>query len=170
MLGRNVTFKTLLRLAGVLCLLWSIYHIFQIATFPVSEVNSNSYLIQSDRNFALFLMARKGLHWFLAAGVLLMCFSFERARVAYWGLQVSLWIVGFGIWYLVNNSFDSWTQNPMGLLLTILCSIVLLALYKPITFLFTKMMRSHVLVKPQVKDERFEEYELQVQGHVNKDD
>jgi hypothetical protein len=175
MLGKSITFKTLLRIAGVLCSLWVLYRGFSIATMPVTVVNSDSpqqsfYLIQTDWLIALFLMAHESLHWFLAAAVLLLSFSFERIRVAYWGLQVSLWIVGTGIWYLVNNTFDPWPQAPMWLLITIVCSIVLLVLYKPITFLLTKMMRPHVLVKAQVKDEQFEEYELQVQRHINKDD
>ena len=175
MLGKSITFKTLLRIAGVLCLLWALYNIFRIALMPVTTGNYDApqqsfYLIQTDWLTALFLMARENVHWFLAAAVLLLSFSFERVKVAYWSMQVSLWIAGLSIWYLVNNTFDPWPQNPMWLLITILCLIVLLALYKPITFLLTKMMRPHVLVKAQVKNEQFEEYELQVQRHINKDD
>ena len=175
MLSKNITFKTLLRVVGVLCLLWALYNIFRIALMPTTETYPDSsqqtfYLIQSDWLIALFLMAHEGLHWFLAAAVLLLSFSFERVRVAYWSMQVSLWLVGLSIWYFVSNAFDQWPQNPMWLLITILCSIVLLALYKPITFLLKKIMRPNVKVKAQVKDEQFEEYELQVQRHINKDD
>ena len=158
MLGKSITFKTLLRVVGVLCLLWVLYNIFRIALMPVTTGNYDApqksfYLIQTDWPIALFLMTYAGLHWFLAAAVLLLSFSFERVRVAYWSIQVSLWIVGLSIWYLVNNTFDPWPENPTWLLLTILCSIVLLALYIPLISLLTKIMRPHVPVQAQVKDE-----------------
>ena len=172
MLGKSITFKTLLRVAGVLCLLWVLYRAFSIATMPTMDGSSQQtyYLIQTDWPIALFLMMYGGLHWFLAAAVLLLSFSFELAIVAYLGIQVSLWIVGLSIWYYTNNFFDPWPQNPIWLLITIACSVVLLALYKPLMFLLNKIMRPRVAVQPQVKDERFEESELQTQMHVNKDD
>ncbi len=104
------------------------------------------------------------LHWFLAAAIVLFSLSIGRARVVYLSLQVSLWIIGLSIWDYTNNSFDPWPQIPCG------CLLLLLALYKPIVFLLNKMMRPRPAVqRPQVKDEQFEGYEVQVQRHTNED-
>ena len=114
MLGKSITFKALLRVAGVLCLLWVIYQAFSIATMPTSDGSSQqtNYLIQTDWPLALYLMIYAHLHWFLAAAIILLSLSIGRARVIYLGFQVSLWIIGLSIWDYTNNSFDPWPLNP----------------------------------------------------------
>lgn len=141
MLGRSITYQVLLRVAGVLLLLWALYLVVQISIQP--NYAGDSYvgpLIQYQFQIALWLFFIEGAFFLAAAAVLLLGFSLRRPRVAYWSIQVAVWFVGISLWYKFNQAFDPLPQYPLWLIVTVICSLILLALYKPVMSLIRKLV------------------------------
>jgi len=140
MLGRSITYQVLLRVAGILLLLWALYVTFQIAT-QQAYVGDSYVGLQIQYNFEetmLFILGA-GVLLLAAAAVLFLGFSLRRLRVAYWSIQVALWFAGISLWYKFNQSFDPLPQDPLWLIVTVICSVILLALYKPVIHLIRKL-------------------------------
>jgi hypothetical protein len=160
MLNKVIRFSTLLRIVGVLCLLWAVFLAARIAFIPTNDIGDPSaqasYLIVTIPVFALGLIIERGILWYAAAGVLLLGFGSQRARLAYWSIQVALWLVGITLWYQLNHAFAPPPQSPLVIIITLLCSLALLALYKPIISLLTKIIRPF---KREVKEEPAHVYE-----------
>ncbi|MGB8344205.1 MAG: hypothetical protein WCD86_04935 [Ktedonobacteraceae bacterium] len=127
MLGRSITYRLLLRVAGILLLLWALYVAFQIAT-------QQSYV-----GDAMLFILGAGVLLLAAAAILLLGFSFRHPPVVYWSIQVALWFAGISLWYKFNQAFVPWPQNPLWLIVTVICSVILLALYKPVIHLIRKL-------------------------------
>jgi len=140
MLGRSI-YRLLLRITGILLLLWALYVAFQIAT--QQSYAGDSYvgpLIQSRFQDAIWLFFIEGAFFLAAAAVLSLGFSFRHPHVAYWSIQVALWFAGISLWYKFNQSFDPLPQDPLWLIVTVICSVLLLALYKPLLYLIRKLV------------------------------
>jgi len=141
MLGKSITYRLLLRVAGALLLLWALYLVFQIAT-QQAYVGDSYVGLQIQYNFEetmLFILGA-GVLLLAAAAVLFLGFSLRRPRVAYWSIQVALWFTGISLWYKFNQAFVPLPQNPLWLIVTVICSVILLALYKPVMRLVRKMV------------------------------
>lgn len=150
MLGRTITYRLLLRAAGILLLLWALYLVFQIATEPTYAYypggsTFSGPLIQYSFNDTIFNILWEEVLLPAAISVLLLGFSFRYPLVAYWSSQLALWLAGISLWYRFNNIFNPWPQNPLWLVVTVICSALLFALYKPVMRLIRK------LVPPQRK-------------------
>jgi hypothetical protein len=133
MLNRSITYRSLLRIAGALFLLWAFYQTFRIATIQVYE-NSNTfwrYQIEVSATDTLFNIAWYGVLFFVAAGLLLLGLSSRHMHIAYWSVQVTVWLVGVSLWYRSNHEFNPFPLDSFWLIVTVICSLGLLALYKP---------------------------------------
>lgn len=95
----------------------------------------------------LFGFASPGPLLWVGLGILCVSLTTRRALVAYLGLQIALWMISASVWdpilWLQNS-----TQYGLGaispfFLVTLALSLVLLALYKPVTH------GLRVLVMPQ---------------------
>lgn len=157
MLNKSITYRLLLRVAGILLLLWTLYMVFQIATEPVHEIFSGGVsdtrlLIQISVGVTIFNILYAGVLFLAAAGVLLLGFSFRHPRVAYWCIQVALWFAGISLWYKFSQFFDPLPQDPLWLIITVICSFLLLALYKPVMGLISKLVlpkRKRPTIRPK---------------------
>jgi len=141
MLGRAITYRLLLRVAGILLLLWALYIAFQIAT--QRSYVGDTYVgqqIQYSFQLTMFFILDAGVLFLVAATVLLLGFSLRRPRVVYWSIQLAVWLAGISLWYKFNYTFNPWPQNPLWLIVTVICSALLFALYKPILYLIRKLV------------------------------
>lgn len=141
MLGRSIAYRLLLRVAGILLLLWALYVAFQIAT--QQSYVGDSYvglLIQYRFGDAMLFILEAGVLLLAAAAILLLGFSFRHPPVVYWGIQLAVWLAGISLWYSFNYIFDPLPQDPLWLVVTVVCSLVLFALYKPVLSLIRKLV------------------------------
>lgn len=133
MLSRSITYRSLLRIVGALFLLWALYQAFRIATIQVYE-NSDTfwhYQIEVSVTDTLFNIVFYGVLFFVAAGLLLLAVSSQQVHIAYWGIQAAIWLGGISFWYHSNSEFNPFPLNPFWIIVTVICSLGLLALYKP---------------------------------------
>jgi len=133
MLNRSITYRSLLRIVGALFLLWALYQALSIATSHVYE-NGNTfwrYQIEVSITETLYTIAWYGVLLFVAVGVLLLAVSSRHVNLAYWGIQGAVWLGGISFWYHSNSEFNPFPLNPFWIIVTVICSLVLLALYKP---------------------------------------
>lgn len=147
MLDRSITYRLLLRIAGILFLLWALYSAFRIAAAPVQEIFADGgsdvrLQIEISLTDTLFDIVYWGVLFFVAAGILLLGGSSRRLRIAYGSIQLAVWLVGISLWYRSNNTFDPYPLNPFWIIVTAICSMVLLALYKPTLHLLRKVVMS----------------------------
>lgn len=146
MLNRSITYKGLLRVAGVLLLLWALYSALRIATEPIGETfadGSSDVRLQIQISFTetLFSIVYFGGGLFsVAAGILLLGLSSGRSSIAYWSIQGAIWLAGISVWYRSNGTFNPFPVDAFWIIVTLLCSLALLALYKPLVYLLRKLL------------------------------
>ena len=76
------------------------------------------------------------------AGLLLLLYG--RPRLAYWSLQLALWLVSMSFWSSLAMAFN---QNGIEIpgsftpffWITLVCSLILLAAYKPVLAVLKKL-------------------------------
>ncbi len=98
-------FKYLLRIVAVVFILWGLYQAYTIVSSQVVDVREPGFGYFFSRigyfpfpsllGFALIFSSLK----YIAIGVLLLSFSSFRPNVAYWGFQVTVWLVVVSMWY-----------------------------------------------------------------------
>ena len=64
----------------------------------------------------------------------------SKAYIGYWSFHLAIWLVGLSAWYRFNSVFLPWPANPVWLIVTLVTSLVLLILYKPITSILRKLV------------------------------
>lgn len=92
----------------------------------------------------LGLLTPGSLLW---VGLVVLCASVasRRALVAYGGLQAALWMISLSVWnpilWLVDASHTHYGLNGAGpfFLVTLALSLILVALYKPVTHGLTRL-------------------------------
>jgi hypothetical protein len=73
--------------------------------------------------------------------------SFLRVRLVYWSLQFAVWLTGINIWFQQNNETDVRLIPPFAtpysfwpqMVITLLCSLLLLVLYVPLIHLLRRI-------------------------------
>ena len=146
MLNRTLTLRFLLRIAGLLLLLWALYVAIRVATEPIGETFANGTTdvrlqIQISLTDTLFSMVYFGGVLFLvAAGLLLLGLSSRRVSIAYMSIQGALWLAGISVWYRSNGTFNPYPLDAFWISVTLICSLALLALSKPLVFFLRKLM------------------------------
>jgi hypothetical protein len=139
MFHREVPYKRLAFLAGVLLLLLSLYQAFIIVTMPFSGSGDGVSHILLFANFpeACIEVLSAGALTPLAVSILLFGISSSHVKTTYWCLQAAIWLGGISLWFrsdglytpvlgvLLPSHFFPW------MVLAILCSLFLLLAYKP---------------------------------------
>ena len=145
MSNRLATSRILLRILGILLILLSLYYILRIAVRPLfGGVPYNVHLqplITTSVTETLWTILWAGPLVFLAGGLILLSLSFRYVHIAYWSLQIAVWLVGLTAWFAFNHEFTPLPVNPTWLIITIIISLLLLVLYKPVMYLLPKLMR-----------------------------
>lgn len=147
MLDKSITYRLLLRIAGILFLLWALYSAFRIVTAPVQEIFAGGgsdvrLQIEISLTDTLFDIVYSGVFFSVAAAIFFFGVSSRRLSIAYWSIQLAVWLVGISLWYRSNGTFDPYPLNPFWIIVTAICSMVLLALYKPAILLLRKVVTS----------------------------
>src|SRR5579863_8728807 len=81
-----------------------------------------------------------GVLSFVAAGPLLLGLSSHHVLFAYMSIQGALWLAGISVWYRSNGTFNPYPLDAFWIIVTLICSLTLLALYKPLVFFLRKLM------------------------------
>ena len=172
MLQRTVTYLSLIRILGACLLLYGLYVIALALTCQIEVNGAHQYAGATIfehplgvANFLLFggffpgnpivpvptqsltplgLLTPGPLMWI---GLAIVCVSLasRRARVAYGGLQVALWMISVSLWnpilWLFDASHTHYGLNSAGpfFLVTLALSLILVALYKPVTYGLTRL-------------------------------
>ena len=147
MLHKSLPYITLFRIAGILFLIFGLYHVYTVA----------SLLLGSGENIPGTIIAVLGPFGgefpygapliYIAIGLLCLGLSSARAKIAYWSLQLAVWLTGLNLWYQQQSGIAVRLLPPFAtpttfwprMALTLLCSLLLLALYIPITRLLKKL-------------------------------
>jgi hypothetical protein len=167
MLNRSVFYKSLLRIVGILFLLYGIYLIVRILTAqntPPGVLEPSGPLIFADPGIVCLYVLYGGfrignalpsLHlldsflsplFYVGIGIFLLGLVSMKVKVTYWCLQLTLWFIclsfWFPVWFLlgynsVAPSVDGFTPF---FLVTLVLSLSLFALYKPVIHLLRKIV------------------------------
>jgi hypothetical protein len=167
MLAKYVLYKSLLRILAVMFILWGFYQAYNIVSSQTVEVRGGfvvqyffsriGYLpLPSLIFFALIFGALE----YFAGGLLLFGLSSLQVDVAYWTLQLTLWLLGIALWYqqaflLGSGIYDNLVPFDLKLtslwpwiVLSLICSLTLFILYVPVVrllkWLFESIKTVHV--------------------------
>jgi hypothetical protein len=129
-------------------LLLATFYILRIAVRPLFGPFLGNYpenfqpqaLITISFTQTLIEILYEGPLVFLAVGLLCLSLSFKKAYIGYWSFHLTIWLVGLSAWYRFNSVFLPWPANPIWLIVTLVTSLVLLILYKPITSILRKLV------------------------------
>jgi hypothetical protein len=148
MLHRSVPYRPLFLVAGLLFVVFGLYHALSIA-FSLAGANVSGILIG-----ILGLYGGEfpygGSFIYIGLGVFWLGLGSMRAKLAYWSLQVAVWLVGLSLWYEQGGAIavrlvpvlatprSFWPQ----MMITLICSLLLFALYIPLTRLFTRLLQA----------------------------
>jgi hypothetical protein len=150
MLHKSVSYKALFRVAGLLFIAFGLYHALSVAFS----------LAGAGENVSGILIAILGLYGgefpyggafiYIGLGLFLLGLGSVRAKLAYWSLQVAVWLIGISLWYEQTGVTDVrlvpvfatplsfWPQ----MVITLICSLLLFALYIPLTRLLARLLEA----------------------------
>lgn len=164
MLRKTITYKSLIRIIGILFMLLSVYCFCSVA-LNHTEAIENGVTIYSgpeigesvSRTILDVLWLRGGYYgslfsWggtltYMGIGILLVGLSTMKTKVAYWTLQAAIWLIGINLWYQyggggVSNSIISFLVTPLSLwpwmIIVLAISFVLMATYIPVVRLLNR--------------------------------
>ncbi|HEX4203895.1 MAG TPA: hypothetical protein VHZ51_06795 [Ktedonobacteraceae bacterium] len=143
MIHREVPYKRFAFIAGALLLLLALYQAFNVASAPFSANGSaqSGYFIFVQPAGALLTMLSTGVLTPLAVAVLLLGVAAPRITITYWCIQAALWLAGISFWYQSGNTSTGQVPNMWPwLILTLVCSLLLLVSYKLVIQLFAKYL------------------------------
>ena len=152
MLNKSISYKALLRIVGILFIAFGLYCALSIIFSPL-EADSNLSRTLLDilwfrgpyvygGNFSY-----GGMLIYVGLGLFFLGLSSMRVTIAYWSMQVAVWLIGINLWYQQNGQTDVqlvpvlatpvtfWPQ----MVITLICSLLLFALYIPLTRLLKKL-------------------------------
>ncbi|HLI08305.1 MAG TPA: hypothetical protein VKV40_17205 [Ktedonobacteraceae bacterium] len=147
MLHKSVPFTVLFRVAGILFLVFGLYHAYTVASVTLGggeDIPGTLIAILGpfggDFPYGAPLI-------YIAFGLFCLGLSSTRAKLAYWGLQLACWLTGLNLWYQQHNEITVHLIPPFAtpttfwpqMVITLLCSLLLLALYIPIIRLLNKL-------------------------------
>ncbi len=177
MLRLSVSYKLLLRIAGLLLLLYGLFWVVS-ALFVQTDVSGDQHYIgpllfwDSGQILAyifygLPLLANPVLGgWFhgfvlpgpllyVSIGLFLLTLSTLRPRLAYGSLQMALWLVSMSFWSSLALAFNQNGIEVPGSFtpffwITLVCSLVLLATYKPVLAVLKKLCTLPTISPPEM--------------------
>ncbi|GER91497.1 hypothetical protein KDW_56590 [Dictyobacter vulcani] len=146
MLRRILTYQTILRVLGIIFILLGVYWTIQVTIIFSQSARSTSLLFE-------LLWARialigdwqtffhfGGILTYYGLGILFLGISTGKVGISYICLQVAVWCIGINTWYQSAGAFGPHLfgviitpDNFFWAIMTLLCSLLLLILYVPIT-------------------------------------
>lgn len=147
MFHKSLSYIALFRIAGMLFLIFGLYHAYTVA----------SVLLTGGENIPGTLIGVLGPFGgefpygapliYIAIGLLCLGLSSTRAKIAYWSLQLAVWLTGINLWYQQQGRIEVRLLPPLAtpttfwpqMVITLLCSLLLLALYIPVTRLLKRL-------------------------------
>lgn len=179
MLHLSVSYKTLLRIAGLLLLLYGLYWVIRALFVQIDVGGSVEYSgpvvfwdageVLSYIFYGLPLLGNPTLGGFNAHfvpgpilyvgfGLLLLALSTRWPHVSYWGLQVAFWLGSMSCWGGLAMAFDTNGFDVPGSFtpffwITLVCSLLLLAAYLPLLALLRKLNARLAVRPPQQQAE-----------------
>lgn len=165
MLQKSLSYKSILRIVGIVLLLYGLYWVVRDFTVQVVVVGDQQYsgaLIFWDPGEVWttifygdgFLFA-PGPLFYVGIGLFLLALTTKRISIAYLTLQVALWLVSMSFWHrsalLLNvQGIDVPASFAPFFWGTLALSLALLAAYKPIAHLMRKLFDTPAETGPQV--------------------
>jgi hypothetical protein len=165
MLQKSLSYKSILRIVGIVLLLYGLYWVIRDFTAQVVVVGDQQYsgaLIFWDPGEVWttifygdgFLFA-PGPLFYVGIGLFLLALTTRRIIIAYVSLQVALWLVSMSFWirsalFLNPRYVDVPASFTPFFWATLALSLVLLAAYKPITHLMLKLFGTPLETGPRV--------------------
>lgn len=147
MLHKSLSYKVLFRVAGVLFLALGLYRAVNIAFSPAESGNNLSRIL-------LDILGPYGGEFpygaafvYVGLGILFLGLGSMRVRIAYWSLQIAVWLIGISFWYEQQSRTAVQLVPPLAtpttfwpqMAITLICSLLLFALYIPLTHLLRKL-------------------------------
>jgi hypothetical protein len=171
MFNRSVSYKSLLRIAGILFLFYGGYLIARALTAQIVVSGDMEYsgpiifvfpgevwtyifyggwldgnaILPSLHLFDSFLLPffQPGPLLYVGIGIFLLGLASMGVKVAYWCFQVTLWFIclsfWFPVWFLLGYHSVAPDVFTPFFLVTLVLSLALLVLYKPVTHLLRKL-------------------------------
>lgn len=149
MLRRFLRYRSMWCGLGVVCLVLGILGAINIVLARSALPSVSASLLLSDLLWWRGYISGLGLGGvltYIGIGIFLLGLSSGRGRAAYWCLQAATWCVGLNTWYQHAGSWGPSSlgfimpTNLLGFVITLACSLVLLAAYVPITRLFSQLL------------------------------
>jgi hypothetical protein len=147
MLHKSLSYLILFRIAGILFIVLGLYHAYTVASMTLGAgENIPGTLIDILGPFGGEFPYGAPLIY-IAVGLFFLGLSSTRVKIAYWSLQLAVWLTGINLWYQQNGETDVQLLPPFAtplsfwpqMVITLLCSLLLLALYIPITRLLRRL-------------------------------
>lgn len=140
MLHRSMPYMTLFRLGGFIIIAMALFQAFNVANRPFIAAGAAQAhpLIMVNVVEAVIEMIYAGVFLMLAAAIFFLGVGSRRVNLAYWCLQLAVWLGGISIWYQQSTDLRA---SPLAdisrpatpwpwLVLTVVCSLALLGGYK----------------------------------------
>ena len=162
---KSLSFKSILRIVGIVLILYGLYWVIRDLTVQTVVGGSEQYsgaLIFWDPGEVLtsifygdgFSFA-PGPLFYVSIGLFLLALTTGRIILAYASLQVVLWFVSMSLWHQ-----SAFALNPQGInvpasftpffWVTLALSLALLAAYRPVTHLIRKLIGTSLVTGPQI--------------------
>ena len=147
MFHKSLSYIILFRIAGILFLLFGLYHAYTVAsvTLGAGENISGTVLAILGPFGGEFPYGAPLIY--IALGLFGLGLSSGKAKIAYWSLQLALWLTGINLWYQQQGRIEVRLLPPLAtpatfwpcMVITLLCSLLLLALSIPVIHLLKRL-------------------------------
>ena len=140
-MSRFSIYKLIMLLICLLLFVWAIVVAVPIAITPVlpNGVSQQfTFLTLDSPGLVLNLITHRGTFWYVVVGLFFLCFGLQKPRVSYWCTQLTIWLVSISIWYQLISS--PYPPPTLWIVVTALCSLILLICYKPVLSVFQKAL------------------------------
>jgi hypothetical protein len=163
MLHRPMPYMLLLRAAGILLILLALFQIYSVASrpFALTGLAQTRPLILVDPAEAVVEMLYAEVFQMLGVAILFLSIVSLRVKLAYWSLQLAVWLGGISLWYQQSTNWRatpiaglSWPASPWPwLMLTLLCSLAILVFHQLVEHALLALMKAGERQEPAGKDE-----------------
>ena len=144
MLNKSLSYKILLRMIGLLLIVYGLYTALRIAILFMQSGDNVSTTLLEIIGPVGGSFSPGGVLTCIALGLFFLGLSSMHVRIAYWSLQVAIWLIGINMWYQQDSVTDVQLVPPLAtpttfwpqMVITLICSLVLLVLYIPFIHFF----------------------------------
>lgn len=165
MLQKSLSYKSILRIVGIVLLLYGFYWVIRDLTAQTVVEGSEQYSgalifwnpgeVWTSIFYGDGFLFAPGPLFYVSIGLFLLALTTRRIILTFASLQMVLWLVSMSFW--LKSAF---VLNPQGIDVpasftpffwgTLVLSLALLAAYKPVTHLLRKLIGTPLETGPQV--------------------